>query len=393
MADLSNQSVLGIKVESVAGTFDGPTTSDLLRVADLRPSLAGLTSQVQEFTGSIHRPGPSVTGSTFEVSGRILLRGPGGSSPPAADAFIMGRIMRAAGFSETVIAAAIPASPEALGAATTTQVTLGTTPAGTADLYKAAALLLAAQGAGLAGMAMTRSYSAAKVALLARVFGVAPTGNYQIPRQLLYRLDPSGTPPTLSVSVWIGAKRYNGRGCAISSFRFVVPTASRDQTDPPSIEFTLSGDLEGDVDEAAPAAPNAIVAPPPFRNGALWIAGKRLAASSLSIDLGAELATEPDPNQPTGNKAAQLIGTTRTVQMTLSQVPKSAFDPIALANAQEQHGIEAVWGDASGNKIGLIVTDARFDFPSPDNSGPLVNTTGQAYVDGANRDIGLTFVY
>ena len=298
MADLSNQSVLAVKVESPSGTFTAPSSSDALRVADMRPNIAGLTSQIQEFTGSIHQPGPTVSGNTFEVSGRILLRGPGGASPPAGDAFIMGRILRAAGFSETVSAAAIPAAPEALAAGTTSQATLGTTPAGTLDLYKAACVLFASIGAGLTGAAMLRDYSAAKVARLARVLG-APlnTSNYQIPKQLLYRLDPSGTPPTLSVSCWIGNKRYDGKGCTVSSFRFLVPTSSRDQTDSPSIEFTLTGTFEADADEASPLAPAATVAPPPFRAGQLWIDQKRLAASNLSIDLGAEVAYEPDPNE------------------------------------------------------------------------------------------------
>jgi hypothetical protein len=394
MADLSNQSVLGIKVEGTSGTYDAPNNStDLVVVAELRPNIAGLTSQIQEFTGSIHQPGPTVSGATFEVTGRILLRGPGGSAPPSADTFVPGRVLRAAGFSETVISAAVPTSPEALAAATTTSVTLGSTAAGTADLYKAVGVLLAAVGSGFAGLTMLRSYTAGKLATVARVFGTAPTGNYQVPRQLAYRLDASGTPPTLSVSCWIGGKRYNGKGCTVSSLRIVLPTASRDNQDPPSIEFTLTGDLESDATEACPSIAVPTVSPPPFRAGQLWIANARLAASNVTIDLGAEIAYEPNPNQASGNNAAQLTRTTRTVNMTLSQVPKATFDPFALAAAQSQHGLSAIWGSAAGNTIGLIVTDMRFNYPSPDNSGPLVNTTGEAYIDDANRSIGLVFPY
>lgn len=394
MADLSNQSVLGIKVEGTSGTYDAPNnTTDLVIVAELRPNIAGLTSQIQEFTGSIHQPGPTVSGATFEVTGRILLRGPGGSSPPSADGFVPGRILRAGGFSETVISTAVPASAEALAAATTSSVTLGTGAAATADLYKAAGIFLAAVGAGLAGFAVLRSYSAARLANLARVLGSAPTGNYQVPKQLAYRLDASGTPPTLSVSCWIGGKRYNGKGCTVSSLRLVLPTASRDNQDPPSIEFTLTGDLESDATETAPTIATPSVAPPPFRAGQLWVAGARLASSNITIDMGAEVAYEPDPNQASGNKAAQLTRTTRTVNLTLSQVPKATFDPFALAAAQSVHALEAIWGSATGNTIGLIVTDMRFNYPSPDNSGPLVNTTGEAYIDDANRSIGLVFPY
>lgn len=390
MADLSTQSVLGIRKEVTAGTYLAPsTTTDLVRIADLRLTIGGITATVNEYTGSIHAPGPVVIGSTFEVSGRIILRGPGGAAPPAADAWVPGRILQAASFSEDIISTAVPAAPEALGVGSTTSTAvLGTSAATTLDQYKAQTVFLAGLGAGVAGMTMIRAYSAAKAALLTRLNATAYSGNYQIPRQLSYRLSATGTPTTLSLSVWHGNKRYNARGCTISSLRFNMPTASRDSQDFPTIEFTLTGELQGDADEAAPLAPTAL-AVPPFKAGQLWIANSRLAASSLVIDMGAEVAYEPDPNQTSGNQSAQLVRTTRTVQFTLSQVPKTTFDFLALADGQAYHGISAQWGLAAGNYFGVIATDARFNYASPDASGALVNVTGEAYVDDANRSIGL----
>lgn len=394
MADLSNQSTIGVTKEVTPGTFVAPNTStDLLRVADLRLTIQGLTVTLDEYTGSIHKPGPIVSGSTAEVTFKLILRGPGGSAPPAANTFVPGRIMQAIGFSETVISAAVPVSAEALGAATTTSVTLGATATGTADLYKAAAVNLAALGTGLAGMVMLRSYSSSKLANLARLLASAPTGNYQVPRQLAYRLEGSITPPTLSNSVWMGTKRFDLRGLAVSSWRLNLPTNGRDNSEPPSIDVTLTGEYVDDYDDACPTVPAATVAPPPFRAAQLWIANKRLAASNITIDMGAEVAFEPDPNEPSGNKAAQLTGTNRNISFTLSQVPKTVFDPNVLAAAQGYHSLEAVWGTVSGNKMGLIVTDMRFNYQTPDNSGALVNTTGEAYTDEANRTIGLVFAY
>lgn len=394
MADLSNQSVLAIKKETVAGTYTAPNnTTDLVRVADLRLTIGGLTATVNEFTGSIHAPGPVVIGSTFEVSGRIIMRGPGGTTPPAIDAFVPGRILQAAGFSEDIISAPVPATAEVLGAgSTTTTATLGTTASAVADTYKAQTIFLAGLGANQLGMVMVRAYSAAKAALLTRTNATAYSGNYQVPRQLSYRLNASGTPVTLSLSVWHGAKRYNARGCTISALRFNMPTASRDSQDFPTIEFTLTGDLQGDADETSPLAPTAL-AVAPYKGGQFWIAGVRLPASNLTIDMGAEVAYEPDPNQASGNQAAQLVRTTRTVQFTLSQVPKTTFDPLALADAQAYHGISAQWGLGSGNYFGIIATDARFNYSSPDASGALVNVTGEAYVDDANRSIGLVIPF
>lgn len=393
MADLSNQSVLGIAVEVTPGVYNAPGLADLIRVSDLRITINGITVNIAEYTGSIHRPGPVVLGKTFEVSGRFFLRGPGGSTVPAANAFVPGRIIRAAGFDETVQAAAIPPAVEALGAGgTTTTATLGTTAAGTANIYKAMGVFLAALGTMPKAMAMIRSYSAGKVALLARTAGSALSGNYQIPKQLSYRLNASATPPSLSASCWYGGRRYNGNGLAISSFRLNIPTSSRDSQELPSIEFTLSGDLESDADETAPIPP-AVLAIPPFRDGNLWINNTRLAGTSLTIDLGAEVGYPPNPNRPSGNDPAQLVGTTRTVNFTIAQVLKSVFDQNALADAQGNIAIEAGWALGTGNGFGVIVTDARPNYANPDNTGPFVNLVGEAYVDDADRTIGITIPF
>ena len=392
MADLSNQSVLGIAKETVPGTYVAPTNSDLLRVSDLRITINGLTVNVNEFTGSIHRPGPVVLGKTFEVSGKIYLRGPGGSVPPAADAFLLGRILQAAGFDETRIATAVPPTAAAVGSGTTTSVTLGAAAAGTLDLYKGAALFVSDFGAIPKALVVPRSYSAAKLALLSRVAGVAIAGNYQVPLQLSYRLNATATPPSLSASVWHGSRRYNGNGLAISSFRINLPTAGRESQELPSIDFTLSGDLQSDADEASPVPP-AGLAIPPFRDGSLFIAGRAIGATSVTIDLGAEIGYPPNPNRASGNDAAQLTGTTRTVSLTMQQVQKSQLDLIALADGQLNYGLEATYGFGTGNFFCIGVSDMRFNYQNPDNTGAFVNTTGEAYVDGANRDISISIPF
>lgn len=395
MADLSNKSVLGLAVETVPGTFVAPnTTTDLIRIADLRLTINGLTVTTQEFTGSIHRPGPSVLGKTFEISGRIILRGPGGTSPPAADGFVPGRILRAGGFEETVISTAVPASPAEVGVgSTTTTAVLGTAAAATADVYKGLALFLESIGASVPrGLAMIRAYSAGKAALLARVAGATIADDYQIPKQLAYRLSATATPPSLSASCWFGGRRYDGNGLAISSLRINIPTASREANEFPSIEFTLAGDYQQDADEAAPIPPS-VLAVPPYRDGHLWVANKQIGGASISIDLGAEIGYPPNPNRASGNDAAQLTATTRTVTLNLNQQLKATLDFVALADAQATHAIEAMWGLASGNYFGVIVTDARFNYQSPDNSGAFITTQGEAYVDDADRTIALTIPF
>lgn len=394
MADISLQTVLGITVETTSGTYVAPTASDLVTVADLKPTIEPLTADIREYTGSIHRPGPVVLGKTFQVSGKILLRGPGGSSPPAAGAWIPGRVMRAAGFAEVITSAAVPVAQEALGSGSdTSTAVLGASASTTDDIYTGLLLLLSGLGANRAALSAVRSYGGAgKAALLAETSGGAIGGNWQLPRQLTYLLS-TGAPPTLSVSCWIGKRRYNGRGCAISSFKTNLPTSSRDSQDVPSIEFTLTGDVHSVADDANPPSPPAGLAVPPFRDGKLWVSNKQVGGSSLSIDLGAQIGYAPNPNFSTGNEAAQLTETTRTVDLTLNQVALTAFDDVLMADSQAYYPLFALWGLAAGNAFGLMVTDMRFTPRSPDNSGALVTQTGRAFIDGAQKTIALSIPF
>ena len=391
MADLSLRTVLGIKVEATAGTYTAPNVAtDLITVADLKPTIEGLTADIREFTGSIHRPGPIVLGKAITITGRLLLRGPGGTAPPAADAFIAGRIMRAAGMSEVIVNTAVPVAPEVVGAGgTTSSVQLGATASATVDLYKAKMILLDALGVGKKGLTMVRSNDASRIAVIAETAATAiATGNWQLIPQLAYVLSPAA-PPTLSVSCWIGGRRVNARGCAISSFKINMPTSSRDSQDVPSVEFTLTGDVESVADDANPPVPPAGLAVPPFRDGKLYVASKQLGGSSVTIDFGAQVGYPPNPNRATGNETAQLTETTRTVDLTLNQVALTAFDDVTLAEQQNYHSLFALWGLGVGNAFGVIVTDMRFNHRSPDNSGAFVTTTGQAFVDGTDRTIAL----
>ena len=114
MADLGNQSAIAIAKQTVVGTRVAPTTNDLLAVSSLRPNTNTYTIENPEYTGAIHKRGAFVTGKGGSVSFTTTIRGPGGASVPAADAFILGRLLQAAGFTENRIAAAIPAAPEAV---------------------------------------------------------------------------------------------------------------------------------------------------------------------------------------------------------------------------------------------------------------------------------------
>ncbi len=395
MADLVQNSAMALTIETVPGTFNTPnTTTDLLQCANLTVTVNGITQAITEYLGSIHAPGPVVLGSTLDISGKIYLRGPGGTTPPAAGAYVPGRILRMASHSETIISAAIPAAPEALGAGgTTTSATLGATAAATADLYKGLMVFLAQLGVGSLGATMIRSYSAAKAAGLAITGGSAFTGtNYQIPKQLAYQISPASVVPTGSISVWLGSRRFDGVGMAITSFKYNFPTASRTLTELPSIEFTMSGDLYADADQAAPVITPGL-AIPPFHGGQFWVANLQLGGSAAVVDFKAQAAYPPDANKTTGNGPAQLAKTERSVSLTLNQVLKATADFKAIADSQAQIPTFLQYGSATGNMFGFIVTDARANYRSPTASGDFYSTSGDLYSDGANREISLVIPF
>jgi hypothetical protein len=394
MADLSNFSALGLKIETTPNTFNAPSSSsDLVQCANLKVAINTLSTEIKEYVGTIHAPGPVVLGKTIDVSGTIYLRGPGSSTPPTSDSLPWTRILRAAAFAEVIQSSAIPAAPEAGSAGTTTALTLGASAAGTADLYRGLIVSIQSLAAtAVKQLTMIRSYTAAKVAALAETaLSALSTSNYQIPKQLAYQLSP-GTPPTLSVSVWMGSRRIDCSGMAISSFKLNLPAAGRSNLALPSIDFTLTGNFYGDADDTAPTITlgGAI---PPFRDGKLWVGGIQMPGTSLAIDLNATVAFPPNPNQPSGNDAALLASTKRVAALKLNQVTKATVDFMALADAQGKQPILAMYGAVTGNIFGVIVTDARLAYRNPDTSGEFVATDGDAYIDGYSKDITIAIPF
>jgi hypothetical protein len=394
MADLGNQSAIAIAKQSVVGTRVAPTTNDLLAVSSLRPNTDTYTIENPEYTGAIHKRGAFVTGNGGSVSFTTTIRGPGGASVPAADAFILGRLLQAAGFTENRISTAIPVAPEAVSSPTTTAVTLGAGAAGTADLYKALLIYLAATGASssLKSYSAITDYTAGKVATLSETLGSAPTGNYQIPTQLAYQYSSGSTPPVLSVDIWRGGKKYQMMDMVVSGCRINFATSNRDQTAICSIDWTLSGDIFGVVDNPAPTIP-AIGAPAFYRDGDFWLSQKALGISTVSLDIAPRVAYPPNPNKTNGNDPAQMVETVRSGSVTMNQVRLTTIDLDALANAQGTHSIWGQYGLVTGNSVAFIVPKCRLAFPNDAGDGDFVQNTVDVYIDDADKALALIFPY
>lgn len=398
MTDLTAMSALALAVQSAPESYATLTSSDRTTCANLTWRPQAVTAQNPEYTGSIHRPGDIILGATYDVSYDILLRGPGGADVPSADEFILGRVLRSVGFTENLVSAAIPVAAEALGGSgnTTSVAALGTTASSTDDIYKGLAISLASLGTigQAAALAMISDYvGTGKLASIAQTHTGAYSGDYQIPKQAAYTLAASGTPPVLTQRIWQGNRYLEFGDMAPSSARLILPTASREGgSDLPRISVTYTGDLIDYGDEAAPQVV-ASLALPPFRGGKLHVDGLAMGGSSLSLDLGLRVGFPPNPNNASGSDPAQLVETRRVGTLDLNQVAKSVKDFIALAQAQSEHSIQALYGLASGNYIGFMASGARFNFPETQAGGDFFTTTKEFYVDSADKTISLVFPY
>ncbi len=155
----ARNTALAVIAQSVRGTFVDPA-ANLMPCSNLSFNLSSVTVANPEYTGSTDINGDEVVGKSATLTFDINLRGPGGSDVPSAGAYLPGIFMVNAKMTEVITATAIPASPEALTAGSTTGFTGGVGVTGTLDLYKAMLVRLLGVSTGLAGISAIRTNSA-----------------------------------------------------------------------------------------------------------------------------------------------------------------------------------------------------------------------------------------
>ncbi|MBB4859632.1 hypothetical protein HNO88_002961 [Novosphingobium chloroacetimidivorans] len=395
MARKTNKTTMAVKMQAQSGVFEAPSpVTDIYPISNLQFSIQGVTVANPEYTGSVHKNGPDLAGKTISGSFNINMRPPGGADVPLADAYIPGRILKAAKFTESRVSAAIPAAPEAVGAATTTTVTLGAGAVGAASLYKGMALLLPSIAAQpYDQITAIRYYTAAKSAGLMELLAAPPVGNYQIPKQLSYQRSISESDaPFLSVKLWLDGLRYDLVDFRISGFRWVMPVSTRDGATTPTFEVSYTATIDDYDDEATPSVP-ALGATPLFKDGKLFVANKAVGGSNLSIDFGLRTAYPPDPNYADGSAGGELVETTTTVSMDRQAYLKAQFDTLAMAEGQAQYAAYAQWGYQSGKLVQVVVPDFRFGYQSPSLGQDYITETGDMYVDVFDRNVCVNFPY
>lgn len=394
MALSSNSVAVAVVKQPDEDTFVDPTTAGLVPVSQLRFQIEGITIANDEYTGSVFRKGDDISGKRVTASFNVKLRPPGGSTPPAADAFLPGLFLQAAKFTEVRTTAAIPAAAEAGSSGTTTGYTLGAGATGTLDLYKGMAISLASMGASYKErMTAIIAYTAGKVATFAETFGSSVSGNYQIPKQLQYVWDVSSDDPTLlSLVVWIDGHRFDLVNVRVSGLQFVVPTSTKDQAAYPEMQISITADIEANSEEATPAIPS-LGAIPFFKDGDCWLNKVAIGTQTFTLDMGLQVEYPPNPNKVDGSDAGELTGGTARLSMTRQKYLPSVIDPLALADAQSYVPFWAQWGSAVGAMVQMVVTDGRPNYSNPDLGGALVMESGDLMIDPNSKTVAINFPY
>ncbi|MFC4255384.1 hypothetical protein GRI97_08095 [Altererythrobacter xixiisoli] len=395
MALKSNNTAVAVTIQPAADIFQAAGPNDLMPVSNLVLNIQGTTLDNNEYTGSVAKNAPAVVGKRVTLSYNIKLRPPGGVDVPAANAFLMGRILQAGKLTEVRNTAAIPAAPEALGVGSdVTNAVLGASAAATAQLYKGFPLILSDNGASYPRrLTAIRSYGADRKAELMEVLAIAPAANYQIPKFLgYYRSITSDDPIILSHEVFIDGHRFDLKDLRINSLRLVVPTSTKETAAYPELQVGFDAVIAATDNEATPAVPS-LGAVPLFKDGDQHLSRFPIGGQTFTIDFGIQTELPPNPNKADGNDLAEIVASTASVTMTRQHYRKNVFDTLALADAQLQHPFWAQYGRAAGAMVGIVVPDARLNYGSPDLGGGLVMESGDLMVDAFDRGIGIYFPY
>jgi hypothetical protein len=398
---LSTKTALAIGVQADAvtrATID--TATDLLPHANQRSANESFTVANPEYTGSIHTVGDAVLGRAAGVSFDVMMRGPGGSAPPAAGVYVPGRIWRAAGFEEIVFTTALTEAIVAGGVNTgaTTTVRLGTGASSVNGFYVGYTIQFASLngGSGVRSTSQIIAYDGAtKTATLGEKLGAVPTGNYTIPAQLVYRLNPSATPLYLTFDKWHDRKRYFQQNGIPSALSMTFPTSNRGDTALPTMSVSIAGDIneaQAEADENAPLTP-ALGAIPPFRDGKLALNGVYVGGAQVVYDHGIRVGFPPNPNRPTGNDSGQIVQTQRSVNMNLNEVLLATQARNTLANLQTNVPLMLQYGLVAGRTVYFCVTSGRLNFSNADPSGDFVTNEVSLLIDSADRSVCWSFPY
>jgi hypothetical protein len=393
MALKSNNVALAFTKQTERDTYNEPNgTTDLLTgVSNCRPQVQGITVPDDSYTGSPFRNADAIAGKKVTLTFEVQLKPP--SALPDANAFVLGRLLQAAKFTEVRLATAIAAEAVAGSGNTTTVAALGTTASTSDDAFNGYPLILSDNGADYkAQLTMIREYTGTgKLAELMETLSGAPAANYAVPAFIGYVSDfTANDPPVLSGKMWISGYLVELVNCGVTGLRLLLPTSTKDQAQRPKLEFTLDATIQATSDSAVPTI-SAVGAIPLFKDADCWFSKQKVGTRDITVNFGLQADFPPNANQPDGTDAPEIAGGSITASVQMQKYLKATLDTLGLADAQAYHPLFCQWGNGAWNTVQLAARYCRVNYPNLDLSGGTVMEQIDLLVDVIDRNVCLVF--
>lgn len=388
----SRMVAVGIKKQAVLGTFDAPNqTTDLIGISAANNADEIIQAADPTMNGSIFEQPRVFLGRSSTAGGTVPLRG--AAALPAADGWVPGRILQAAGFAELRIAAAITANLQA--GSTTTAMVLDAAQSAVDDFLFGAAISHANIGTGFKAFSLINDYvGASKLASIIETI-VAPAGatSFTIPASLVYQLGTLNTaPPLLSISIWRDKKRYDYRDCALQSLGFDFPVSNETNQVFPSFDFTMKGVKQAEADQASPLLPQSVlnVPVPALRGGKFLMDRVPLGHAAMRAGLNADTAAASNAAQAAGQDGYDIVGAARTLEYDLNNMNITDFDIETRIANQTIFTSGTLWGGAAFNRFGFVIPGQVLDAFNPGDRNGFVNLSGNAHQTDVDKSMGFT---
>lgn len=390
---------MAVAIQATPGIFTAPSApADLIPVSPPTNGDDIVSAEDPTATGSVWNAARVYLGRTSNAGATFALRGPGGATPPLANAWPQGRILQAAGFTEVRLAAALTAVLQA--GSTTQALKLDAGASAVDDFYIGMPIQHAAIGAAASvkGTSVVMDYDGtAKLATIGETI-VAPAAgsNYTIPANLTYVLGTLTTaPPLLSVSVWRDKKRYDYMDCRPTSLTIDMPVSNEQNQGYPSVEFALKGLPAGDADEASPALPSSLLTTiPPYRAGKFYLDRVKLGHQSNRFTMNAEAAGASNANADFGQDAYEIMSGDRSIELDLNQMNITDFAINSRVDAQTIISMMSVWGMGVGNRFAFSTPEIVLNpLNNPGDRNGFVNLTGNAAFAGVDKSAALSLFW
>ena len=333
-------------LDAIGGT---PVTADWL-AADCEIDFDPVTVENSELTGSLDRSPAIVGGLRPRLRLRVPLRGSGTPATPPE----WGRLLRCCTMQEGITNAAI-GGPTAAASGTTTNLTLATPFAATAQLYRGMPLLLSGDRSLVTGII---DYTAARIASLGETMATpgAVATLAQIPANVLYSpTSDEAVYRTATLYFYADGLRWRFTG-AVGSWSLELSTGGIG-----FLVFDLRAQMLDKSAAALPTGWNNLIRPTPprFVNGRCQLNQQLARARRLTLDAGVNVILPDNPEAAEGYDPA--VPTERDARGAIDPL-MSTTTAVALFNAFRLGSampLMAILGANPGNRFCIIAPAAK----------------------------------